>query len=372
MTRDGRGERATSDLARETRRCGIGTISREEVPWGWRLGRRGFLALMAAAAFFRGGVKREAFAATSVRGRSRVITVHDPRASAAGTGFDNADVDADVVRGMVQEGVLAFTGARDLQTAWRQIIPDPAKRVAIKVNCQIEAVYTKSKVVQPIVEGLLVAGVAAGNIVIYDMTDHAFHLAGFRRNSGPGVKVGTVSDFGGYSRFYNHRLARLLCNDLSGGLLPLPGVRFHCDYLINVPVLKALDGYCGVTLSMKNHYGSIANPGEHHKDIMEHIPLVNSLPEIREKTRLVVLDAIFGSYRWVNGRDQKYLSRVDRLLLSDDPVAVDAVGWRLIEKLRKENGMAAVAPPPRYIQRAAELGIGVADPSRIELVQITM
>lgn len=339
------------------------------------MGRRAFFRVLAfmllLAAGGRGGVSQAA-----VRKRSRVVAVHDAGAS-PGPGLDNADLDAETVKRMVNRGVIALTGAADLKSAWRGIIPDPSKRVAIKVNCQIQGIYTKAKVVQPVVEGVMLAGVAADNILIYDMTDTAFDLAGFRRNTGSGVKVGKVAEFGGYSRVLYHRLANLLTGghgssgvNLLANALHGPRGRWDCDYLINVPVLKALDGYCGVTLGMKNHYGSIANPGEHHKDIMEHIPLVNSQPEIREKTRLIVLDAVFGEYKWVNGRDQSHVTRVNKVLLGNDPVAVDAVGWRMIDGIRKERGLPPVAPKPAYIARAAALGLGVDDPARIELVQV--
>lgn len=339
------------------------------------MGRRAFFRVVAfmllLAAGGRGGVSQGAF-----RKRSRVVAVHDAGAS-PGPGLDNADLDAETVRRMVNRGVIALTGAADLKSAWRSIIPDPSKRVAIKVNCQIQGIYTKAKVVQPLVDGVMLAGVAADDILIYDMTDTAFDLAGFRRNTGAGVKVGKVAEFGGYSRVLYHRLANLLTGghgssgvNLLANALHGPRGRWDCDYLINVPVLKALDGYCGVTLSMKNHYGSIANPGEHHGDIMEHIPLVNSQPQIREKTRLIVLDAIFAQYKWVNGRDQSHVTPVNKVLVADDPVAIDAIGWRMIDGIRKERGLPPVAPRPAYIARAAALGLGVDDPARIELVQV--
>lgn len=339
------------------------------------MGRRAFCRFLALFLLLFAVHRREAQGAPPRR-KSRLVLVHDAGAS-PGPGLDNADLDQDALRRMVARGVISLTGAADLKSAWRTIIPDPSKRVAIKVNCQIKGIFTKAKVVQPVVEGLLAAGVKADNILIYDKTQKAFEVAGFRRNTGAGVKVGTVDDFGGYARLLYHRLANLLIGghgtsgmNLVTRVINGPKGRWDCEYLINVPVLKALDGYCGVTLSMKNHYGSIANPYEHHDDIMKHIPLINSLPEIRDKTRLVLLDAIFGEYRWQNGRDQRYVTRVNKLLFSTDPVAVDYSGWQMIEKLREQHGMGPVQPQPAYIAAAAGLGLGVDDPSNIELIEL--
>ncbi len=255
-----------------------------------------------------------------------------------------------------------MTGETDLKAAWSRIIPDPSRRVAIKINCQIQGIYTKSKVVQAITNGLILRGVKADNIVIYDKTDHAFEYAGFRKNLGQGIQVGTVDDFGGYHRFIYNRMAKLLT-----GAYPFSENKYHCDYLINVPVLKALDGYSGVTLSMKNHYGSIGNPYDHHKDIMTFLPYLNAQPQIRDKTRLIVLDAIFIEYKWINGRDQKYIDTLNQLIISDDPVAIDYTGWKIIEKKRKEHGLKPVSPTPVFIQAAADRGLGTTNPRQIHL-----
>lgn len=326
---------------------------------------------------------------------SRVVSIHNSNACFTASGFDNDDLNGDVVRQMINSCILAFTGEKELNKAWRKIIPDASKKVAIKINCQIKGVYTKAKVVQPLLEGLIAYGVAADNIIIYDMTDTAFDLAGFKRNVGPGVKVGRVADFGGYSRFMFHRLANLLTGGYENSawnllakvgresrfgitrfvanlLLHGKKPQWDCEYLINVPVLKALDDFSGVTLSMKNHYGSFGNPSEHHDDIMDYIPLINNLPEVRNKTRLIVLDAIFGEYKWINGRDQKYVERVNKVLVSDDPVAIDTLGWRMIEDLRKKHGLTSVLPSPVFIAKAAQLGIGHNDPAHIEQVVLDL
>lgn len=294
--------------------------------------------------------------------QSRLVTVSHPRAADGTGGKDNINLNDEIVRHMVDEGVKAFTEKKHLKEAWAAIIPDPRKRVAIKVNCQIEGIYTKAKIVTPIVDALIQRGVNPDNIIIYDKTDKAFKYAGFTKNSGHGVKVGTVKDFGGYHRFFFNRLAKLL----TGGLLSTEK-KYYCDYLINVPVLKALDGYSGVTLSMKNHYGSIANPHDHHKDIMTYLPKLNNLPYIREKTRLIVMDAIFVEYKWINGRDQKYIDILNKIMISDDPVAVDHTGWEIIDKKRKKHGLSPVSPEPIYIQQAADMGLGANNPSHINL-----
>lgn len=366
---------------------------------GNKITRRGFICQIAAFLFgvivVRALRLPSAAQARSRSGRSRVVSVTHPGASSAGPGLDNADLDGDIVRRMVHEGILAFTGEKDLKDAWKKIIPDPSLKVAIKVNCQVRGIYTKAKVVQPLVEGLLASGVSGEHIIIYDMTDTAFDLAGFTRNVGHGVKVGTVADFGGYSRFLFHRLANLLAGGYEHSVqnlcarleresrsevlrfvarLLLKGRRrpWNCEYLINVPVLKALDGYSGVTLSMKNHYGSIGNPADHHDDIMDYIPEVNDLPEIKEKTRLVVLDALFGEYKWINGREQQYVERVNKISFSDDPVAIDAVGWRMIEGMRKTHGLPPLSPQPEFIAKAVRLGLGNGDASRIEELDLQL
>lgn len=293
---------------------------------------------------------------------STLVSIHHDRATDRTDARDNRNLDGQVIKEMLDEGIKSFTGKQDLLQAWSKIIPDPSRRVAIKINCQIQGIYTKSKVVKAITDGLIRRGVRPDNIIIYDMTDNAFGYAGFEKNLGPGIKVGTVDDFGGYHRFLFNRLAKLL----TGGY-PFNENKYYCDYLINVPVLKALDGYSGVTLSMKNHYGSIANPHDHHKDIMKYLPYLNSLPQIHEKTRLIVLDALFVEYKWIKGRDQKYIDTLNQLILSDDPVAIDHTGWQIIEEKRREHGLEPVSPTPAFIQTSADLGLGTKNPRTIHL-----
>ena len=130
---------------------------------------------------------------------SKIVRVTNSNATDATGNKDNDNLNDDVINEMVDKGIIKFTGKSSVEEAWAEIIPDPNKKVAIKVNCQITGIYTKSKVVKAVTDGLILRGVSPSNIIIYDLTDNAFSFAGFQKNLGSGIKVGTNEELGGYS-----------------------------------------------------------------------------------------------------------------------------------------------------------------------------
>lgn len=299
--------------------------------------------------------------------RSKVIKVYNADAVRQSGGKDNIDLNSLVIQEMMGKGVRKLTGTDSTQAAWHSIIPDPNKKIAIKINCQITAIYTKAKVVNAIINGLVNRGVSPSNIVIYDLTDKAFAYAGFSKNTGSGTKIGTNDELGGYSLWSwfgnplkNPRIQ--MCKVLAG-----KGV-YGCDYLINVPVLKALDGWSGVSMSMKNHYGSISDPAALHPSLHDNIAQLNSHPHIREKTRLIVVDGIFAQYKWNNGRDQTHVEKTNLLLLGNDPVAIDYTGWQILEALRRAKGIKPIEPVPVFLEKATKhYGLGNSSPDKIKV-----
>ena len=301
---------------------------------------------------------------------SKVVRVTNTKAT-DGTGKkDNENLNADVIRKMVDMGIIKFTGKNSIEEAWAAIIPDPNKKVAIKINCQIKGIYTKAKVVNAVTDGLILRGVSPSNIIIYDLTDNAFSFAGFKKNFDSGIKVGTNEELGGYSliSWFGSPVAKnrqRLCKVLAG-----EGMH-GCHYVINIPVQKALDGYSGVSLSMKNHFGSISNPSGLHATIQDSIAALNAHDQIVSKTRLILMDAIFTEYKWVNGRSQEYVYATNQLLFGIDPVAIDYIGWQSIAKLRQLNGLQAVTPEPTFIKIASEkFGLGNYEMQKISLIDL--
>jgi len=296
---------------------------------------------------------------------TRIVIVHHEDAHDGSAGRDNIHLIDEAVNLMVDEAVKAFASASTVLQAWQQIIPDPTKKVAIKINCAIEGIYTKAKVVKPITDGLIARGVPPDNIIIYDRTGTGFSLAGFTRNPyGPGIRVGVLDEdhFGAYSdHAHLYHIAKLLINE---------SIDYDCDYLINVPVCKALDGYSGVTLSLKNHYGTC---DARHDSIHHSICETNAIAPIKDKTRLIVLDALYCEYKWSSSGYQGWVDVVNKVIISNDPVAIDYHGWQIIEQLRLLHGYPPCTPYPSFIDYAADIyGLGTNDPDQMEIIELEL
>jgi uncharacterized protein (DUF362 family) len=139
------------------------------------------------------------------------------------------------------------------------------------------------------------------------------------------------------------------------------------DAVLNLPILKA-HPICGVTLAMKNHYGSLADPSAQHFDRCN-TPMVDlaDMPSIRDKTRLVVCDGTRARIQGQAYGEPEYYPNV--VMAATDPVAHDTVGYHIIEDERERRGIAPLKGSdlePRYIAMAAERGLGVADLESID------
>ena len=149
-----------------------------------------------------------------------------------------------------------------------------------------------------------------------------------------------------------------------------PAVTRVCDGIVNLPVLKD-HSIAGVTIALKNLFGTIHNPNKYHTSAGDpYIADVYMLPPIRKKVRLAICDATIAQY----GGGPSYMPQwswpFNGLLVARDPVALDYTGWRIIEVNRAGQGLKPLDPRPTYIATAAARGIGTDDPRRIERVEV--
>ncbi|GAJ12262.1 unnamed protein product, partial [marine sediment metagenome] len=149
----------------------------------------------------------------------------------------------------------------------------------------------------------------------------------------------------------------------------------HCSVIINVPVLKD-HGIVGITGAMKNFFGAIHNPNKYHGNLGDpYIPDLCSLPVIREKTRLIIFDALNAQYEGGPPYMPQWRWNFNGIIIGVDPVAIDYTAWQLIETERKKRGLPtlkAVGREPTYIATAADEAhnLGTNNPNQIKVVNV--
>jgi len=143
--------------------------------------------------------------------------------------------------------------------------------------------------------------------------------------------------------------------------------------LISVPVLKD-HNLAGASLGMKNFYGAIHNPNKYHDHNCDpYVVDVVSHPFISRKWRLTVCDGTRAQYNAGPALHPGFAWPFAGLIVGTDFVATDAVAADLLDSQRRAKRMKSLAEeerPAKYIATAASRGLGVADLSRIERIEV--
>ncbi|MDY6862635.1 MAG: DUF362 domain-containing protein [Thermodesulfobacteriota bacterium] len=269
---------------------------------------------------------------------------------------------------MLDSGMLKFTGASDIKAAWSKLF-SPYDIVGIKVNTLAKkGTISHPSLINLICKNLISIGIREENIIIWDRTTKELYQAGFHINyDGKGIRC-----FGNDAKGYGY--------DMYPQEFGRVGTRYSkilkkVTALINVPVLKD-HGLCAVSLSLKNYYGAIVNPNKYHNNNCNpYIADVSLNPDIKEKQRLIILDAIYAQYH--GGPSYKPMWKVDYngLIIGNDPVAIDYIGLGEIDKLRKLGGKKTFTEEgrfPEYLVTAgdSEHRLGVGSSENIEFTRL--
>jgi uncharacterized protein (DUF362 family) len=294
--------------------------------------------------------------------KSKVAIVRDPMLRGVGS-----TVDSTRIMSMLDRAMQSVFEMDHPAEPWKKLVR-LGQKVALKVNALCgRGLSSNLQLVEAICERLQGAGIRAGDIVIWDHDTAELERAGYQISTAAGRVQCYGTDRVGYEEelviygSVGSRLSKILTE--------------HCDVLINVPVLKDHDT-AGVTIAMKNMYGVIHNPNKYHPNgCNPYIADLNMLPAIRTKMRLNICDATTACYEGGPGFKPQYSWKENALIVSQDPVALDHTGWRIIEHKRakmKLKTLEADGRAPRYIATAADAqhGLGTNDPQRIALVEM--
>lgn len=299
---------------------------------------------------------------SSTTGRSKVVIAQDPKLRDT-----RGKLSPQRVAALLNRALQALFDRDHPAEAWHQVVR-PGQVVGLKVNCLAgKGASTSVELVEAVCESLQEAGIRPDKIVVWDRLNADLESAGFRiRERGPGVRF-IGNDVLGYSdELYAHgKAGSLVCRTLTE----------VCDVVINLPVLKD-HSITGVTIALKNLFGAIHNPNKYHLNAGDpYVADVFMLPPIRSKVRLSICDAFTPVYQGGPSYMPQWMWPFNSLLVSLDPVALDYIGWQLIEQKRAEAGMKPLRElkrEPRYIFTAADAQhrLGVCDPQRIQVIRI--
>lgn len=329
----------------------------------------------------------------------RVIGVKHADSSVAGA------FQTQPIQSMIRRGMMDLTGAPNDAAAWKKLF-SPTDVVGIKVNPNgISSLVSSKAVIDGIVQGLSLAGVAPANIVIcernraqlnkvaawlpssvrqaaasWDWSADQTEIAGYNPAHEPGVS--------GYNSSYYV--------DCPTYLLPWqnPGNPSHTrsyvanfvtqvTKIISLSVLKDHQT-AGVTLGLKNLcQGCMNNVNRAHPDpaknyLQWYVPTVVSQPIIRNKVVLSIIDGIHGLWNAGPQGLPDFVWDHHTMYFGTDVVATDRIGWKAIDAQRLLAGLSPeessgadkygswTIRQPQHITQAGLMGLGKSRDDEID------
>lgn len=293
--------------------------------------------------------------------KSRIVVAREPHLQS----LQNR-IDTDLLINLLDKGIQTYFQKDNVLEAWSEIA-QPGEVIGLKVNCLSGPGGTHPELVNAISERLCQIGIKEQNIIIWDRLSEDLENGGFKVMS-RGNKIRCFgNDFVGFSSEF----------EIFGSAASLVSKTMTeiCDGVINLPVLKD-HGIAGVTMSMKNMFGAIHNPNKYHLDVGDpYIADVYMLPSIRNRTRFTICDAINSQYEGGPSYMPHWTWPYNGLMIGRDPVALDYLGWQLIEAERQKNNYKSlkdVGREPTYISTAADKNhkIGTNNPGKMEVIYV--
>lgn len=292
---------------------------------------------------------------------SKVIIIRGKAVFGPGGALDRLKISE-----MLSLGFRKLTGTREAGQGLARLFARDA-RVGIKINTiGGRKISTRPELSLSLAELLVKNGWPERNVVIWDRTNRELREAGYKLSDSPNaLKVFATDTAGaGYeTEIVSHRNIGSLFSTIQTNFVTAS---------ISLAILKD-HGLAGITAGMKNYFGAIHNPNKYHESHCDPFiaELFDSEP-IKAKHRLSILDALLVQYHRGPSFHTQWAEPCGALIFSLDPVAADAVGWRLVEQLRSGNGLPSLKEEgrePVFLVSAEKLGLGRAGSDSIEVIE---
>ncbi len=144
--------------------------------------------------------------------------------------------------------------------------------------------------------------------------------------------------------------------------------------LINIRPMRT-HSWSGVGSLIKNYIMFVEEPSDYHDNSCAPLGAIWHLPHVKDKTRLNILVMLTPQFHNAGPHhfDKEYIWNYGGLIVSNDPVAADTVGLRIIQKKRKRyyGDDRPLRPAAHHIAIAGtKYNLGTSDLSKIEIVRL--
>ena len=306
---------------------------------------------------------------------------------------------SEVVSKMFENGLTQLTGKNLKNSCDLFFTKDDI--IGIKVNCVgAGLISTRPELVDVIVDWLVTSGIKRENLIIWDRFDYRFREAGFTPERYPGIGIEGIQsmDAKNVDRFIDkdgrHASEKNFDKDVyywvdvegpKDDKVYLNQHVFNGKYsyfgklvtkkltkIINVLVFKNTGN--GISMATKNiGYAAVCNTNRLHRPLFFDVCTeVCAFPAIRDKMVLNITDGLKGQYNGGPSAAAQFIYNCNKLFFATDPFAVDFVCHNQIVEKRKQEGVSVNEHPrwTEYLRYAEKLGLGIADPQKINHIKV--
>lgn len=145
-----------------------------------------------------------------------------------------------------------------------------------------------------------------------------------------------------------------------------------CTALIALPGLKA-HWLTGIGTVLKNYIMYSGNPSRYHGEDNAKLGEIWNLPDIKGKTKLILVDALYPLCDKGPQPDPRYKWQYKGLIAGTDPVAVETVCLKIITEKRKalRGELWPISPPPLCVEAADKVyGLGTSKMEEIKIESV--
>lgn len=243
-------------------------------------------------------------------GSSLVTIVRDKNAMDAGK-----NVNTDVLKKMLEQTLIKFTGEENVKDAWLSLVK-PSNKIGLVPTPHLNP--THDEVTDAVKSSLIESGIPEGNIM-----------------------------------------------NAQGG----PEKPKACTALIGLPGLKA-HWLTGIGTVLKLYILYSGSPRSYHAQDNSKLGEIWNLPFVKNKTRLVLVDALHPLCDKGPQVDPRYKWAYNGLIAAKDPVALETVCLKIIMNKREEmrGEPWPISPPPLCVEAAdKEYGLGTSKMENIKI-----